>query len=77
VLTFKDSYGNEHTTTIYYGQPSNHQPGTTVMLLYRQRDPAGTARSGDANQLWGLSIAFLSADALWLYGMFRARIHGD
>jgi hypothetical protein len=70
VITFSDSYGNVHTTTIYNGQPTNRQPGTTVKILYWLKDPVGTARYGDAEQLWGMSRAFLFAGALWLFGMF-------
>jgi len=77
VVTFTDSYGKEHTTTIYYGQPGHYQPGTPIKLLYKQHDPAGTARDGNPRQLWGLSSGFLLAGALWLCGMFWLRAHGD
>ncbi|AKJ00575.1 Hypothetical protein AA314_02201 [Archangium gephyra] len=77
VLTFSDSDGTEHTTTLYNGQPTNRRPGTTVKLLYWRHDPAGTARYGDAGQLWGLSGAFLFVGALWLFGMFRSWVRDN
>ncbi|HZI08116.1 MAG TPA: DUF3592 domain-containing protein [Archangium sp.] len=77
VLTFSDSDGNVHTTTIYNGQPSNRQPGTTVKLLYRRSNPAGSARYGDAKQLWGFSGGLVFIGALWLFGMFLSWTRGN
>ncbi|MCY1074515.1 DUF3592 domain-containing protein [Archangium lansingense] len=77
VITFSDSSGNAHTTTLYNGQPSNRQPGTTVKLLYWRTNPVGTARYGDAKQLWGMSGGLLFIGALWLFGMFRSWNRGN
>jgi hypothetical protein len=75
LITFSDSNGNVHTTTLYYGQPG-HRLGKTVKILYKQYDPAGTARYGEANQLWILPGAFLFIGALWMYGAFVVRKRG-
>ncbi|HEX8437799.1 DUF3592 domain-containing protein [Archangium sp.] len=75
MITFSDSAGNVHTTTLYYGQPG-HRMGKTVKILYKQHDPAGTARYGGADQLWVLSGAFLGIGAMWLTGAFVVRKRG-
>jgi hypothetical protein len=74
-ISFSDSSGKVHTTTLYYGQPG-FRMGKTVKILYKQHDPAGTARYGDAGQLWPLSVAFLFIGAMWVYGAFVVRKRG-
>ncbi len=76
MITFSDSYGNVHTTTLYYGQPGRHPQGSTVKLLYKKHDPAGTVRYGEAGQLWVVSNAFLLIGAIWLAGAFKVRKDG-
>jgi hypothetical protein len=75
LISFSDSSGKEHTTTLYYGQPG-HRIGKTVKILYKQYDPAGTARYGDAGQLWIFSGPFLFIGAMGVYGAFVVRKRG-
>ncbi|QRN97409.1 hypothetical protein JRI60_52185 [Archangium violaceum] len=75
-VTFSDSSGNEHTAAIYYGQPGLHRLGKTVKVLYKEYDPVGTARYGDASQLWLLPGAFLFVGAMGLYSAFVVRNRG-
>ncbi|WNG37726.1 hypothetical protein F0U60_31530 [Archangium minus] len=76
VITFSDSDGNEHTTTLYYGQPGHHPPGSSVKILYNRYDPARTARYGFAAQLWLIPGAFLFIGAFGLTGAFVIRNRG-
>jgi hypothetical protein len=75
VVRFSDSYGTEHTTTLYTGQPS-HRLGKTVKILYKRHDPARTARYGHGDQLWTIPGAFLFVGALCLTGAFVLRKRG-
>lgn len=76
VVEFSDLDGVVHTATVYYGQPGRHPPGTTVKILYKPLDPAGTARHGDFGQLWTLSGVLMLMGALFLTGAFAVRRRG-
>ncbi|MDY7232405.1 DUF3592 domain-containing protein [Hyalangium rubrum] len=76
VVEFSDLDGIVHTTTLYYGQPGRHPPGTTVEVLYKPYDPAGTARYRDSGQLWTLSGCLMLMGALFLAGALAVRKRG-
>lgn len=75
VVTFSDSDGNEHTATVY-GQPGRHQPGTSVKILYKLYDPAGTARYAYPGQLWALPGSMLVIGLGGVTGAFVIRKRG-
>jgi hypothetical protein len=76
VVTFSDPDGNAHTATVYYGQPGHHPKGTSVKILYKLYDPAGTARYAYFGQLWMLSTAMLAIGLMGTTGAFVIRARG-
>lgn len=73
VVQFSDLNGIVHTPTLYYGQSGRHPPGTSVKVLYKQLDPAGTARHADFGQLWLLPVCVMLLGAIFLYTAFGVR----
>ncbi|WP_163990324.1 DUF3592 domain-containing protein [Pyxidicoccus caerfyrddinensis] len=73
VVQFSDLNGIVHTPTVYYGQPGRHPPGTAVKVLYKQLDPAGTARYGHFGQLWVLPGCVTLMGAMFLFAAFVVR----